>query len=493
MKGNHDTAARRPNIVFIMADDMGYGDPGCYNADSLIPTPHIDRVAAEGVRFTDAHAPAAVCTPTRYGVLTGRYCWRTWLGRGVVGGYTGPLIEPDRATLPGMLRQCGYRTACVGKWHLGVGWTRANGLVGSARNAEQHFRGSWQDGDAGEGMNVDFTRPVVGGPLDVGFDTAYFTSACSTMDGPFAFIENDRTVGLPDKPIFVDETRAAEYFRPRAGWIANGYVLETVDLVFADKAAQFIHDAARTPERPFFLYFTPSAPHTPWLVPTFMQGRSGDGPRGDLVALYDWCVGRVMTALAETGLAENTLVIVTSDHGPHEGTGGHRSAGALRGLKSHTWEGGHRVPFVARWPGRIAPGRVESEPICHTDVMAACAAVVGAALGEEAAPDSVNVLPALLGEPRQAPLREAVVSHSVYGVLAIRRGAWKLIVENQDSGGWVPPAGTGPEAGGDGQLYDLENDPGEENDLFAERPDVVAALTDLLASYRRNPRSVPAG
>lgn len=484
---------RRPNIVFIMADDMGYGDPGCYNADSLVPTPHIDRLAGEGVRFTDSHAPAAVCTPTRYGVLTGRYCWRTWLGRGIVGGYTGPLIEPHRATLPGMLGARGYRTACVGKWHLGVGWTRTGGLVGAWQNAEEHFSGSWQDGEASEGMNVDFSLPITGGPVDLGFDYAYFTSACSTMDGPFAFIENDHTVGLPDKPIFVDESRPPEYFRPRGGWIVDGYVLETVDMVFADKAAEFIRSAAETPATPFFLYFTPSAPHTPWLAPTFMQGRSGDGPRGDMVALYDWCVGRVLKALDEAGLADNTLVIVTSDHGPHEGTNGHRSAGDLRGFKSHTWEGGHRVPFVVRWPGRVTPGRVEDEPICHTDVMATCAAIVGADLPADAAPDSVNVLPALLGEPRDRPLREAIVSHSVYGVFAIRRGPWKLILENQDSGGWVPPAGKGPEAGTDGQLYNLEDDPGEQDDLFARRPDIVADLTDLLASYRQSERSVPAG
>ena len=486
--------AGKPNIIHIMADDMGYGDPTCYNAASRIPTPNIDRLAAEGVRFTDAHAPAAVCTPTRYGVLTGRYCWRTWLSQGVVGGYTPPLIEPDRPTVASLLRRRGYTTACVGKWHLGVGWTRANGYVGSWRDGAAHLKGSWQDGDPAVGMNVDFTQPLRGGPRELGFDYAFFTSSCSTIDGPFCFIENDRTVGIPDRPILVDESKPGEYGRPRAGWIAPGYVLETVDLTFTDKAIEFIERAtAEAPGRPFFLYFCTSAPHTPWLVPTFMQGHSGGGPRGDLVGLYDWCIGRILDAIDRLGLTDNTLIVVTSDHGPHAGINGHRSAGPWRGHKSHTWEGGHRVPFVARWPGKITPGSVEDEPVCLTDFMATCADVLGDRLDAAAGPDSVSILPALLGQPRGGPIREAIVSHSVFGVFAIRRGPWKLILENRDSGGWVDPRGSGPAPGAPGQLYNLDEDPGERNNLFDAHPRRVGELTDLLESYKAQGRSVPIG
>jgi arylsulfatase A-like enzyme len=482
----------RPNIVYIMADDMGWGDVGCFNGESKIPTPNMDRLAGQGVRLTAAHAPSAVCTPTRYGVLTGRYCWRTWLQRGVVGGYTNPLIEPSRTTVASFLKGHGYTTGYVGKWHLGLGWARHNGYVGSWEDAEEHFKGSWQDGDAETGMNVDFTQSISGGPTELGFDYACFTAACSTMDGPFCFIENDRTVGLPDRPIFVDETKEAEYGRPRGGWIAPGFVLETVDLEFTRKAVAFIERTAREqPDRPFFLYLSPSAPHTPWLPPTFVQHASDEGPRGDLVALFDWCVGEVVSALERLGLADDTLILVTSDNGPHEGANGHKSAGDWRGFKSHAWEGGHRVPYIARWPGRIEPGGTCDEPICLADLMATCAGVLDAKLPAEAGPDSHNVLPALLGGPRDRPIREAVVSHSVYGVFTIQQGSWKLIHECEDSGGWVPPSGSPPTPGGPGQLYDLAADPAEQDNLFVRCPDVVRRLTELLARYREEGRSAP--
>ena len=480
----------RPNIVFIIADDAGYGDLGCYNPESRIPTPCMDRLAAQGVRFTDAHAPAAVCTPTRYGALTGRYCWRTWLKQGVVGGYTPPLIEPHRATVASFLQQHGYRTACVGKWHLGVGWTRRNGFVPTWEDAERLVKGSWQDGDPEQGMDVDFARRVHGGPADLGFDYAFFTAACSTMDGPFCFIENDRAVGIPDRPIFVDDAREAEYGRPRPGWIAPGYVLEAVDVEFARQAVDFIERAARAePRRPFFLYFCPSAPHTPWLPPSFVQGVSRAGPRGDLVALYDWCVGEVTGALERLGLADDTLVIVTSDHGPHEGVNGHRSAGPWRGYKSHAWEGGHRIPLIARWHGHAAPGTTCDEPVSLVDLLATCAAILDEPLPPDAGPDSCNILPALRDEPRGRPIRDAILSHSVYGVFTIRRGPWKLIHECTDSGGWVPPKGSGPTPGAPGQLYNLDEDPGEQHNLFDRHPDVVSRLAELLAWYQRHERS----
>jgi len=481
----------KPNIVFILADDMGYGDVTCYNADSRIPTPHMDRLATEGLRLTNAHSPSAVCTPTRYGVLTGRYCWRTWLTGGVVGGYTPPLIEPSRLTVASLLKARGYATACVGKWHLGLGWTRHNGFVGTWDGAEDHLTGSWQDGDASKGMNVDFTKPIRGGPNELGFDYAYYTAACSTIDGPFCYIENDRTVGIPDKPIRVDKRRSPDY-RPRPGWVAPGFELDSVDPTFVRKAVEFIERSQKeNPDRPLFLYLALSAPHAPWLPPAFVKGKSKAGPRGDQVVLVDWCVGRVAAALRRMGLADSTLLIVTSDNGPRPGVGGHKSAGDLRGFKSHTWEGGHRVPFIARWPGRIKPHATSGEPICLTDLLATCAAIVGAKLPASAGQDSYDILPALLGRKRDGPIREAIVSHSVFGVFAITQGPWKLILENRDSGGWVPPKGTGPKPGSPGQLYNLDADPAEQNNLFDNHPRIVRRLTALLEKYKNAGRSAP--
>ena len=492
---------RRPHIVLILADDMGYGDAACYNPGSRIPTPHLDRLAAQGARFADAHSPSAVCTPTRYGLLTGRYAWRTWLKRGVIGGYTPPLIEPTRPTLATVLKATGYRTGFFGKWHLGLGWTRANGLVPTFEDGERLFRGSWQDADPSTGLNVDFTKPIHGGPTVLGFDEAFFTAACSTMDGPFTFIENDRVTAIPDHQIseYYDLSKGEEG-SPRPGWIAPGFRLEEVDLRFTDRAIGFLEKSlAAKPRRPVFIELALSSPHTPWLVPDLVKGQSGDGPRGDLVALADLCVGRVMETLDRLGAAGETLVIFASDNGPHPGTNGHASAGPLRGLKSHIWEGGHRVPFIARWPGRIGPGAVVVEPICLTDMMATFAAIVGADLPPEAGPDSVDVSPALFRRGRAAgaektpgsPLREAIVSHSEDGTFAIRRGGWKLILDNQTSGGWMAPEGTPPVPGSTGQLYHLAEDPAEARELWAERPDIVAELTALLGKYKKEGRSVP--
>jgi arylsulfatase A-like enzyme len=492
--------ALRPNIVVILADDMGYGDAGCYNPASLIPTPSIDRLAGQGARFTDAHSPSAVCTPTRYGLLTGRYAWRTWLRRGVIGGYTPPLIEPTRPTLASVLKSRGYQTGFFGKWHLGLGWTRANGFVPTFKDAQRMFPGSWQDPDPSTGLNVDFTQRIHGGPTALGFDEAFFTAACSTIDGPFTFIASDRVTAIPDLQVsdFYDLSKGEEG-SPRRGWLAPGFMLEEVDLRFTERAAGFLEKSfAAAPARPVFVELALSSPHTPWLVPDVVKGRSGDGPRGDLVALADLCVGRIMAVLDRLGAAERTLLIFASDNGPHPGTNGHASAGALRGLKSHIWEGGHRVPFIARWPGRIEPGAVVDEPICLTDLMATFAALAGADLPADAGPDSVDISPALFRRqgPGGAantpgpPLREAIVSHSEDGTFAIRRGGWKLILDNRTSGGWMVPEGTQPVPGTPGQLYNLAEDPGETRDLWSARPDIVADLNSRLETFKRDGRSV---
>ncbi len=480
-----------PNIVIILADDLGYGDVSCYNADSKIRTPHIDRLASQGVRFTDAHSPSAVCTPTRYGILTGRYCWRTWLKSNVVGGYTPPLIEPSRVTIASFLSSHGYRTGCFGKWHLGLGWTRANGFVGTAENAQKHFRGSWQDGDVASGMNVDFSKPVLGGPTALGFDDAFFTAACSTIDGPFCFIRGDHTVGIPDRMMPVDDFGGPD-LRPRPGWMVEGFDLTMVDLEFTDEAIAFVtREASEAAGRRFFVYLALSSPHAPWLPPVLVAGTTEEGPRGDLVAVVDHCVGRVADALDRLGLAENTLLIVTSDNGPRHGANGHESSGALRGHKTHAWEGGHRIPFIARWPGQIEGDSTCNQPIELTDLLATSAAILGEPLPLGAGPDSYNILPALLGEAGEEPIREAIVSHSQAGVFAIRQGDWKLIVETAGSGGWVEPAGGGPKAGSPGQLYNLRDDPREQLNRFSEHPEIVERLKQLLERYKAEGRSAP--
>jgi arylsulfatase A len=482
-----------PNIVLILTDDLGYGDPGCNNPGSKIPMPNVNKMAARGVRFTDAHSPSAVCTPTRYSLLTGRYAWRTWLKRGVIGGYTPPLVEPDRMTAASLLKTRGYATGFFGKWHLGLSWTRMNGATPGWREAEKLWRGSWQDADPKTGLNVDFTKPVGGGPVDHGFDEAYFTAACSTIDGPFVFIDKTRTVGIPDKQIaeFYDMTKGEEG-SPRKGWIAPGFKLEEVDFNFTKKAIEFMERSRReSPAKPFFVSLFLSAPHTPWLPPVLFKGKSLDGPRGDLVMLADWCTGEVAKALDRLGVTENTLFIFTSDNGPHPGTNGHKSEGPLRGLKSQIWEGGHRIPLVAQWPKRIPAGLVSDEPVCLVDLLATFAALTGGPLPEDAGPDSCDISPALLGTKGPKPIREALVSHSENGTFAIRQGAWKLVLDTKTSGGWMAPAGKPPVPGTPGQLYNLAEDPLEQNDLWEQKPEIVARLAALLEKYKKDGRSAP--
>ena len=441
--------AGTPNIVFIMADDMGYGDTTVYNAESKIPTPNMETLAKQGVMFTDAHSPSAVCTPTRYGLLTGRYCWRSRLKEGVFGGYNRPLIESDRLTVASMLKQHGYGTACIGKWHLGLDWTLKEGA----------------EGDRQGRRTIDFTKPILSGPTDIGFDYYFCTAGNPTDDPPELFIENHRI----------------EYMEPE-------WEHEKADTTFTEKAIGFIgRHVATAPDKPFFLYFGVAAPHIPWLPPDFVKGKSQAGLRGDQVFLADWILGRIMETLDRLNVSDNTLLIFTSDNGPREGVNGHKSSGNLRGQKGEIWEGGHRVPFIARWPGKIKPGTTSDEVTTLTDLMATCAAVVGTRLPNDAGEDSYNMLPALLGDEFDAPIREATVHHSGAGVFAIRRGEWKLIL-GAKHGGYHDG---GPEPDVPGQLYNLADDPYETNDLWDKRPEIVENLTRLLEKYKRQGHSRP--
>jgi arylsulfatase A len=458
-----DTHSRSssPNIVFIMADDMGYGDLGCYGA-TKIRTPHMDRLASEGIRFTDAHSSAAVCTPSRYSVLTGRYCWRSRLKRWVLWGFEPPLIEPERLTVARMLKKQGYATAAVGKWHLGLGWATVDGESPTA-----------------DGRNVDYALPVQGGPLQLGFDTCFCITGSLDM-APYCFIEDDHSLGIPavDKDPYLPQQRE--------GLMVPGWRDDLVDVRFTERAVSFIDQhAEQRPSQPFFLYLTPSAPHRPCVPPGFMQGASEAGERGDMVALVDWMVGQIDGALARHDLQERTLVIVTSDNGArltnYDGRDyGHKSNGDLRGQKADIWDGGHCEPFIARWPGRIAPGTDTDQLTCLSDLMATCADILGVGLPVDAGQDSYSFLPALTAAPASGPARDALVHHSGEGMFSLRKGRWKLI-RGLGSGGFSEPKHVEPVPGGpQGQLYDMKGDWQETDNAWLAHPMVVEELSHLL-------------
>ncbi|QDT54023.1 Arylsulfatase [Caulifigura coniformis] len=450
-------AAEKPNIIYIIADDLGYGDVQCLNPErGMIATPHLDRLASQGMTFTDSHSGSAVCTPTRYGLLTGRYAWRTRLQQGVLdGGDDEPLIVSERLTVPQLLKQHGYTTACLGKWHLGYLSERPADAGSSPARGKK-------------AKAAENTPPVgskiVGGPTTRGFDLFWGCSNARTMK---ALVENDRVIES----------------------------LEPVDMLprLAARAVQYIDDRAADSRAgtPFFLYLPLTSPHTPIVPAPEWQGKSPLGSYADFVMQTDAVVGQVLTALDDAGLADSTLVVFTSDNGcsPAAKTNqleqaGHFASAGFRGYKADIWEGGHRVPFFVRWPGRIAAGSRSDQLICHSDLMATCAELIGATLPPEAGEDSVSILPVLLGKAT-APVHEAVVHHSISGRFAIRQGSWKLCL-CAGSGGWSK--------GGDAespQLYRLDTDPGEQHNVEAANPDVVMRLTKLLEDYRARGRSTP--
>jgi len=340
-----------PNIVVILADDMGFGDPGCYNKDSKIPTPCMDRLAAEGVRFTDAHSPSALCSPTRYGLLTGRYAWRTRLQRGVLLSYDPPLIEPTRMTVASLLKSSRYETAWIGKWHVGLQWSTKDGSP-----AEDTIdRTDPGKTDEKRQLNIDFGKPVRGGPTTLGFDYFYGTSACCTSDPPYCFIENDRTVVVPTR-MSREEWRGLPGFVP--GPMADDWSEEDCDFILTRKAIDFIDDHVKShPGQPFFLVHALSSPHNPWLVPETMKGKSQEGPRGDLITVVDWAVGRIVDHLAKRGLMNETLLIVTSDNGAMRGASGHKSAGDFRGYKGRSGRAATGSPSSLAGRPRSGRGR----------------------------------------------------------------------------------------------------------------------------------------
>ncbi len=487
------SGAQRPNIVVILADDLGYGDVGCYNPESRVPTPNLDRLASQGIRFTDAHSPSTVCTPSRYSLLTGRMCFRTGL-RGVFTGVDGPLIEKGRLTVAEMLRREGYATACVGKWHVGMTFQGRNGMPVAARG-----------GGVDKVRQVDFSKPIRNGPTDVGFDYFFGTACCPTTDWLYAYIENDRIVEAPTELVKPTTTHWLEYEHFRTGLKSPGFDFRNVDLVFLEKSVTFLErHVRRQPDKPFFLYHSTQTVHLPAMPAKQFVGKSKAGPLGDFIFEFDYVVGELIKTLDRLGVANDTLVIVTSDNGPEivsvrvQEQFGHNSARPWRGFKRDNWEGGHRVPFIARWPGTIRPGQVSNETICLTDIMATCAAVAGATLPNDAAEDSYNILPALIGEKRDRPVREYTLHQTIRNALGIRRGPWKLLAHKGSGGNdydrqtiLEPYRLDNAVPGAAGQLYNLSEDPGEIRNLYNEHPKIVAELSGRLGHDQSRGRSTP--
>jgi len=482
-----------PNILVILTDDLGYGDVSCYNSQSKVPTPNLDKLATQGMRFTDAHSPATVCTPTRYSVLTGRMAFRTGM-RGVFTGVGGPcMIEKTRLTLPQMLREKGYATACFGKWHIGMTFfdkagdpINKGGLAGVKR--------------------VDFSRSIPDAPIHRGFDEFFGTVCCPTTDWLYAYVDGDRIpvpptgildrTPLPKHPYSVDN---------RPGMIAPGFNLEEVDLVFLKKSQAFLEKHVKeNPGKPFFLHHCMQAVHLPSFPADRFKGKTKAGPHGDFIFEMDWIVGELLKTLDRLGVADNTLVLFASDNGPEvlsvirmRADHHHDGARPWRGMKRDQWEGGHRTPFIARWPGKIKPGGTSDQMTSLTDIMATCAAIVGAELPNDAAEDSCNMLGVLLGTQGDTPVRDYLLQQTISLKLSIRKGKWKYL-DHKGSGGnsyrsqrMKPFAlpDTAPDA--PGQLYDLQVDPGETTNLYHKQPAIVKELKAQLEQYKSSGRSVP--
>ncbi|MHC4402792.1 MAG: sulfatase family protein [Planctomycetota bacterium] len=397
-------AAEKPNIVFILADDLGYGDVGCYNPESKVPTPNLDSLARKGKLFTDAHSPSTVCSPSRYSLLTGRNAFRTGF-TGVFSGVGGPsLIEDSRLTLPAMLRDNGYTTACFGKWHIGMTFYDKEGkqLYEGTPGKPEKF--DWKQ--ALENVKrTDFSRSIPDGPINRGFDHFFGTVCCPTTDWLYAFVEGDRVpvppTGILDKSTLPDHVYSTDC---REGMIAPGFDLEEVDMVFLKKSQEFIENHAKhTPRKPFFLLHATQAVHLPSFPGSEFKGKTKAGPHGDFIFEFDTIVGELMKTLEDAGFGDNTLVMVSSDNGPEtiavkdmRETYHHDGARPWRGVKRDQWEGGHRVPLIAYWPGKIKANSRTDQTVCLTDVMATCAAIVGFELPNDAAEDSIDILPVLL-------------------------------------------------------------------------------------------------
>jgi arylsulfatase A len=478
-------ALRAPNIVILFADDMGYGDLGVQNPESKIPTPNLDRLAEQGMRCTDAHSSSGICTPTRYALLTGRYHWRKF--HNIVNSFEPSVFDANELTLPEMLKEKGYRTACIGKWHLGWDW-KAIMRDGAKPNG--------QNGYAAD--DFDWTKPIPDGPLAHGFDY-YFGDDVPNFP-PYTWIENDRVVAAPTTAYSPDPRPTEGNPEGRPGPMVAGWKQDAVMPTLTEKAVAWIA-AQKGSEKPFFLYFPFTSPHAPIVPAKEFQGKSQAGGFGDFMHQTDWTCGQVLDALAANGFAENTLVIFTSDNGPETYAYErvrkfeHRSMGPLRGLKRDIYEGGHRVPFVVRWPGVVEASRVSDALVSQIDILATIADAIGYTLPQSAADDSLSQLPLFQGAKNSEAIRTALVHNTKANHYAIRQGDWVLVDAKNGYLSQVPPwfnkANGYTENPHAAALYNLSDDLGQRENLIEQHPDKVAELRRALKRIQKQKGRTP--
>ena len=473
---------KTPNIVYILADDLGYGDIGAFNSEGKIQTPNIDKLASDGLKFTDAHTSSAVCTPTRYGILTGRYNWRSPIKNGVLTGKSKALIPNTRTTVASFLKNNGYKTGFVGKWHLGWDWAIKDSTINGGEG--------W---NATDFANLDFTKPVTNTPNDLGFDYAYGHSGSLDM-APYVYVENGMATAEVDT-VTVD---TGKYTWWREGPTAADFAHDDVTPNFFRKSMTFIEDQS-SKEQPFFLYLALPSPHTPILPTEEWQGKSGLNPYADFVVMIDDYVGQLVEVLEQKGLTENTIVIFASDNGcsPQAdfeilGEKGHDPSAIYRGHKADIYEGGHRVPFIVKWPSIVDSGTVSDKTICTTDLLATVADIIDVDLLDNEGEDSFSILPLLDNTDEREFNREATVHHSINGSFALRKDNWKMIF-CPGSGGWSDPKPNAEEIGSlpKFQLYNLNIDPAEQTNLYGQHPEIEKNLSELMVQYIDNGRSTP--
>ncbi|MEM9418090.1 MAG: arylsulfatase [Planctomycetota bacterium] len=481
------SVSAQPNILLIYADDMGYGDLAANYPESKIPTPHLDQLASQGLRFTDGHSSSGICTPSRFALLTGQYHWRRF--HGIVQSFGPSVFKPDDFTFPKMLQQHGYRTAAIGKWHLGWDWAavRRHGAPVPTKKVPA------------EPDHYDWDKPIPDGPLAQGFDE-YFGDGTINFP-PYVWIANDRVVEAPtvmmDTDLFPPLLEGS--WECREGPMVEGWNPYAVLPTITDRAVAWLGE--QKPDQPFFLYFSLPSPHAPILPNESYRGKSEAGAYGDFMFETDAMVGRLLQALEDHGLADNTLIVFTSDNGPERYAyerrrqHGHWSSGHLRGLKRDVWEGGHRVPFLVAWPGVIEPG-VSHETISQVDLTATFAALVGYTLQGDEAIDSCNLLPLLKGEDYSSPVRPASVQNTRANVFALRQGDWLYINrpfgEHSARPDWFRTQWNDPKsASTPAMLFNLADDPGQRDNRYASHPEKVAAMKSMLGRYRAGQGSAP--
>lgn len=463
---------KQPNIVIILVDDLGQGDLKAFNANSKIVTPNLDKLAGQGMAFNDAHSGSAVCTPTRYGLLTGRYSFRSPMKSGVLQGYSPPLLEPNQATIATIAKAAGYTTACFGKWHLGLNWNRKDTAKPLLASGPQNYTSN----------NADYTKPVTG-VAEAGFDQSVVLPASLDMP-PYCFIRNGSVETPEMEPIEGHDQTVREIFY-RTGYISKGLKMTSFLPRFVAESVSFIE---KNKDKPFLLYVPLTAPHTPWAIEESFRGKSKVGVYGDFVQQTDFYVGQVLAALDKYNLSQNTIVIFASDNGSSwreedKQRTGHLANNNWRGMKADIFEAGHRVPMLVRWPGKISPGSKSSATVCLTDVLATLADITGQKIPTGAGEDSYSLLPLFSAKTTSGFKRPYTIHHSADGKFAIRQGDWKY-VSSLGSGGFTLPKTIQPGPGEPtGQLYNLATDPAEKTNLFAQQPDKVAVLSALLKPY----------